>query len=348
MLGTPRLSGRLGIQRDPSQPVPAPERVGRQEVPSFTCSGQSKGPAAMSVKGIGLRATAVGLGNGLENGGNHKADCEAHIVRQLRDKLERYEQRRSRQAGWIRQFIPTGLAPLDNALPQGGLPCGAVTEILSDGFGVGAMSLAMRIAGQCISTTRHSEPSDDRKIVLVDTLKDVYPPAICEHGIPLERFVIVRPKSHREAVWAVDQALRCPAVAVVISPLARLDERWSRRLQLAAESGGGLGLVLKPTPPRGKMFAAVQMLIESVSPQALASANQEFLPPVRHGLGPSFRPHVASPDGRPIADSYPHQITLLKVREGMPTKPLLAELQGETGIVSLHPLPDDRSAAKTG
>ena len=70
-------------------------------------------------------------------------------VRKLQAKLEEYNRRRAKQAGWIRQFIPTGLSSLDAVLPHGGIPRGAITEILSDERGVGAMSLAIRIAARC-------------------------------------------------------------------------------------------------------------------------------------------------------------------------------------------------------
>ena len=77
----------------------------------------------------------------------------ADTVRALRDKLERYRHRRARQAGWVERFVPTGLTPVDAALPRGGLPCGAITEILSENPGVGAMSLAMRTFSRMVLNT---------------------------------------------------------------------------------------------------------------------------------------------------------------------------------------------------
>ncbi|MCH8149421.1 MAG: hypothetical protein IH987_15805 [Planctomycetes bacterium] len=225
-------------------------------------------------------------------------------VGRLRERLEDYRRRRAKQAGWARRFVPTGLAALDAALPHGGLPCGAVTEILADDVGVGSMTLALRIAGRCvgmvgddrvlgtglddstgklrlpmppgkISPTGAAGPSapgparadqDDRRyLVVVDTGNDFYPPAARQHGIELDRLIVVRVRRREEAFWVVDQALRCRAVAVVIAALPQLDDRQSRRLQLAAESTGGIGLILRSARRRTKSFAAVRMRVEGVS-----------------------------------------------------------------------------------
>ena len=288
----------------------------------------------------------------------------SEIVRRLRGELERFHRRRAQRAGWSRRFVPTGLVPLDAALPYGGLPCGAITEILFDAPGVGAMSLALRIVSRCLGGGNElafpvggavDHPSkelsivdcrlliegprpnrkskienrqwvpfnaakkDHRSIVLIDALGDFYPPAARQHGVDFDRLIVLRPGNERDAFWAVDQSLRCPAVAVVIAPLTRLDDLLSRRLQLAAESSGCMGLILRSARRRTKSFAAVQMLLESVDHRA-----------------------AEKPAARPC------RITLLSVREGMPTEPLLVDLHHETGIGSIHSLPVDRSAAKTG
>jgi protein ImuA len=60
----------------------------------------------------------------------------------------------------------------------------------------------------------------------------------------------------------VEQSLRCPAVAAVWAAVERLDTRWFRRLQLAAEEGGTLGLLLRPWRTRGQpSWADVQLAV---------------------------------------------------------------------------------------
>jgi protein ImuA len=74
---------------------------------------------------------------------------------------------------------------------------------------------------------------------------DFYPPAAAHAGIPLERMVLVRPSDDREAWWAWEQSLRCSGVAVTLGVVDALDDRAFRRLQLAVETGGGLGFLLR-------------------------------------------------------------------------------------------------------
>ena len=60
-----------------------------------------------------------------------------------------------------------------------------------------------------------------------------------------------------------DQALRCPAVAATVAWPERLDGRTFRRLQLAAEAGGGLGLLLRPSRARDEpSWAEIRLRVE--------------------------------------------------------------------------------------
>jgi hypothetical protein len=89
-------------------------------------------------------------------------------------------------------------------------------------------------------------------LVVIDRLQNFYPPAAAGWGIDLQRLVIVRPRGAREALWAAVQSLSSPAVAAVWAPLERLDSREFRQLQLAAQAGRTLGLLLRPSHVRGE------------------------------------------------------------------------------------------------
>lgn len=318
--------------------------------------------------------------------------ARGEAVQHLQGMVKTHRRRWAKQTGWTRRFVPTGLIALDRALGDGGLPCGAVTEILAHAPGVGAMSLALRIAAAAdrafggglsaetntrgavdgahgcesavkrVSRSRathaYHDPSPTRRggmigvtdgryrrnrrsrrngrgrtsgsseggssaIVFVDTAGDFYPPAAWVCGIALDRLIVIRPARQADAFWATDQALRCPAVSVVVASLSLSDSRLSRRLQLAAESSGSIGVILRPANQRGSSFAAIQILVEGVGEGEYG----ERLGDVDVSLS---------------------RITLLKVREGRPVAPFLLDLCHETGDVLVHSVPVDRSVAKVG
>jgi protein ImuA len=64
----------------------------------------------------------------------------------------------------------------------------------------------------------------------------------------LRRSVFIDPACDAERAWAIDQALRCAGVSCVVADGRRIDMPTSRRLQLAAGTGGGgvLGLLARP------------------------------------------------------------------------------------------------------
>jgi protein ImuA len=226
-------------------------------------------------------------------------------IHQLRQMLRDYR-RQGRRFVNRDPVVATGVEQLDSALPNGGLPNGAVTEILSGTPGIGAMSFALRIAGRAAP--------DQRPIVLIDGADDFYPPAARRLGLHVDQLVVVRPRHGKDAVWAADQCLRCPAVAAVVARLDRLETGPSRRLQLAAESTGSLGLILRPQSDSSRSFAAVRIEMKAMAIDR------------------------ASTGGGPV------QVTLVKVREGTPAGPFVVGLDDETGFVPLHSMAVDRSS----
>ena len=59
-----------------------------------------------------------------------------------------------------------------------------------------------------------------------------------------------------DEVWAVTECLRCRGVAACVASLPKLSRIQARRLQLAAEHGGGVGIVLRPAGAASWPYAA--------------------------------------------------------------------------------------------
>ncbi|MGK7864726.1 ImuA family protein [Falsiroseomonas sp. E2-1-a4] len=86
-----------------------------------------------------------------------------------------------------------------------------------------------------------------------------WPPGLARCGLSPANLVLVRAERWADALWAMEEALRCPAVTgalLAAEDAARLDLTATRRLQLAAETGGALGLVLRPDAPNPDPSAA--------------------------------------------------------------------------------------------
>jgi len=139
----------------------------------------------------------------------------------------------------------------------------------------------------------------------IDSEGDFYPPAAARVGVPLDRLLILRVRRSADALWACEQALRCRAVGVVILPIRRLEAAHSRRLQLAAEVGGGLGFLLRPDEDGPPTFSATRLRIE---PQGCTAS---LMP-----AAGCERDRLVPPDADRIL--WPLRITCLKLRNGLP------------------------------
>jgi protein ImuA len=153
--------------------------------------------------------------------------------------------------------LPTaGCRPAEELLPGLALRRGALIEWLGQEGG-GATTLALIAARQACGPRQ--------AIVVVDRQRRFYPPAAAGLGIDLESLIVVSPRNQRDYLWALTQALGCPGVAAVLCWPEKLDDKAFRRLQLAAERGGGLGFLVRPVEVRGSpTWSELQLLVQPV------------------------------------------------------------------------------------
>jgi hypothetical protein len=137
----------------------------------------------------------------------------------------------------------TGRSSLDARLPGGGWPVASLIEVLLDESGLGEVQLFLPALVAC---QRRSGTEDSPWIVWISPPHEPYAPALAQQGIELGRLLVVRPNSAAEALWAAEQALSSGVCAAVLLWLKGTDDRWLRRLKLAAEAGGALGVLFRP------------------------------------------------------------------------------------------------------
>jgi hypothetical protein len=135
----------------------------------------------------------------------------------------------------------TGKSSLDARLPGGGWPTASLIEVLLDDTGFGEVQLFLPAL---VESQRRV--GDVPWLVWIAPPHEPYAPALAQQGIELSRLLVVRPTSATEALWAAEQALGSGVCAAVLLWLKGTDDRWLRRLKLAAEAGGALGVLFRP------------------------------------------------------------------------------------------------------
>jgi protein ImuA len=157
--------------------------------------------------------------------------------------------------------LPSGHAALDTGLPAGGWPLGALTELLSDSTGAGELQLLL----PALSQLAHA----GRCIAWVAPPYLPYAPALVQRGLPLDRLLLIHTTRPQESLWAMEQALRCPSMGAVLGWTARIVDRSLRRLQLAAQVGGTLGILHRPAAAADEPSPAALRLRVRAAPDGL-------------------------------------------------------------------------------
>ena len=219
-----------------------------------------------------------------------EAEPAEALVQALRQRIDQIEgPRRPRQDA----VVSSGCRALDRILPERGFRPGTLVEWLSAGEASGAETLALLTARQACGKSG--------ALVVFDQARQFYPPAAVRLGIDPGDLIVVQAANRADNTWAMDQTLRCPGVAVVLAwpdgltwsmPTTQKDLETSahgarksqrktlkghdfRRFQLAAEEGGGLGLLVRPQDVQHEpSWADVRLLVEPLPTSASGHARR--------------------------------------------------------------------------
>lgn len=149
---------------------------------------------------------------------------------------------------------PTGHAALDAALPTGGWPPAALSEILLPAVGSGELRLLWPTLARL---TQAGE-----RVVLVAPPHIPYPQAWLAAGVDLAWLTLIN-AGDQQALWAVEQCLRSGSCGAVLCWPQQADDRSLRRLQVAAETGQTLALACRPQlAARNPSPAALRLAID--------------------------------------------------------------------------------------
>jgi len=168
---------------------------------------------------------------------------------------------------------PTGHAALDAALPGGGWPESALSEILFATTGIGELRLLWpTLARLTISGER---------VVLVAPPHVPYPQAWLSAGVDLRQLVIIKAQG-RDVLWTAEQCLRSGSCGAVLCWPQQADDRALRRLQVAAETGQTLAFAYRPLREAvNSSPAALRLAIEAKPAQLRVLKCRGGLAPAR-------------------------------------------------------------------
>jgi protein ImuA len=138
--------------------------------------------------------------------------------------------------------------------PGGEFQYGAVHELLSDPRSPVPKTIALLLA-QAAQRQQGGQQGKQRAldqggaVVWSDPANELYPPALLSlagGSIDLRRLILLRCANPADELWALNECLRCKGVCATVASISRLTQLEARRLQLAAERGGGIGLFMRP------------------------------------------------------------------------------------------------------
>lgn len=203
--------------------------------------------------------------------------------------------RGNQRAQTAEDALPTGYAALDELLPGGGWPRGALTEVLIERQGIGELRL--------LTPTLARLSEADGWLAWVAPPYVPYAAALAAVGIKLERLVVAKPQSEADAWWTAEQALRSGACGALLAWLRAADERRMRRLQLAAETGHTWGVLFRHArAAQDRSPAALRLLLE----------------PAEDGLAVTILKRRGGPVSKPAFVAMPQAGVARRARRALP------------------------------
>lgn len=156
------------------------------------------------------------------------------VIGELRERIGKLERANPRP----RQVLPFGVADIDKRLPGGGMAFGALHEVAGGGGGtVDGAAAALFTAGIAARTRG--------KVLWCLTRPDLFFPALAQSGLHPDRVIFCEADREEDVLASMEEGLSFGGLGAVVGELVRLQMTASRRLQLAAEKTGTMGIALR-------------------------------------------------------------------------------------------------------
>src|SRR5271169_2213412 len=156
------------------------------------------------------------------------------VLEALRERIQRLEGGGPRR----KSVLPFRIKAIDQHLPEGGLALGALHEVAGGGNGAIDGAAAALFAAGIAARTRG-------RVLWCVARQDLFAPAIAQAGLLPDRVIYVEAGDEKSLLACFEEGLRHGGLGAVVAEVAGLSMMTSRRLQLAAESSGSIGIAVR-------------------------------------------------------------------------------------------------------
>lgn len=166
----------------------------------------------------------------------------------------------------------TGLSTLDALAPGGMFARGVIHELLHDGEAPLLVAVLLARSAAAGGWVVWSDPN-----------MELYPPALAAMGLAPDRLLVMRTADPIDELRGLAECLQCEGVTATLAAPRALSRVQARRLQLAAEQGSGVGILLRRNGRSAAHYAAATRWL--VEPAACESNHQRWRVQLLHGHG---------------------------------------------------------------
>ena len=156
------------------------------------------------------------------------------VIERLRNRIRAIET----GARTPRRVLPFGVEALDQARPHGGLGRGALHDVGGGATGASDGAAAALFAAGIVARS-------PGWVLWCLTRPDLFAPALVQAGLDHERTLFAEASDEKTVLACFEEGLRHGGLGAVVAEVARLSMTASRRLQLAAETSGTMGIAVR-------------------------------------------------------------------------------------------------------
>ncbi len=165
--------------------------------------------------------------------------------------------------GQLRKEVAAIERPKQHSIPKSTIGAGKLEDVFQDGkFPTSSIHEFISYSNEAAASTNGFIAAIASKIIQgaclwITTRHAVFPRTLHAFGIDPARVIFIETASIKEALWAMEEGLRCKALTAVIGEIPDITFNQSRRLQLAVEDSCATGFLHRVSPKSENIVACL-------------------------------------------------------------------------------------------